>query len=131
MLQWIQNYLAKKTVIFHGTDSALKNIICGIPQRSILGPLLFLIYINDIMLYLKLHFLLCLQMIQISSYKEKTWKNKKDLNIEFKKLTMGLKTNKLSLNIQKTHTMTFSNTHSIRTRHNKIYIDGTEIDTDK
>ena len=70
-------------------------------------------------------------MIQISSYKEKTWKNKKDLNIEFKKLTMGLKTNKLSLNIQKTHTMTFSNTHSIKTRHNKIYIDGTEIDTDK
>ena len=25
--------------------------------------------------------------------------------------------------------MTFSNTHSIRTRHNKIYIDGTEIDS--
>ena len=51
-----------------------------------------------------------------------------DLNIVLKKLTIWLKTNKLSLNIQKTHTMTFSNTHSIRTRHNKIYIDGTEID---
>ena len=48
MLQWIQNYLAKKTVIFHGTNSALKNIICGVPQRSILGPLLFHIYINNV-----------------------------------------------------------------------------------
>ena len=50
MLQWIQNYLAKRkqTVIFHGTNSALKNIICGVPQGSILGPLLFLIYINDV-----------------------------------------------------------------------------------
>ena len=54
-------------------------------------------------------------------------KMENDLNIELKKLTIWLKTNKLSLNIQKTHTMTFSNTHRIRTRHNKIYIDGTEI----
>ena len=52
-----------------------------------------------------------------------------DLNIELKKLKIWLKTNKLSLNIQKTHTMTFTNTHSIRTRHNKIHIDGTEIGT--
>ena len=62
VLQWIQNYLAKRkqTVIFHGTNSVLKNITCGVPQGSIMGPLLFLIYINDLVLYLKLHLLLYL-----------------------------------------------------------------------
>ena len=48
-----------------------------------------------------------------------------DFNIELKKPTVWLKTNTLSLNINKT----ISNTHSIRTKHNKIYIHGTEIDT--
>ena len=50
MLQWIQNYLAKRkqTVIFHRTNSVLKNITCGVPKGSILGPLLFLIYINNL-----------------------------------------------------------------------------------
>ena len=52
-----------------------------------------------------------------------------DLNIEIQKPTLWLKANKLSLNIKKTCTMTFSNIPSVRNRTNNIYIYGTQIDT--
>ena len=51
------------------------------------------------------------------------------MNSEIKRLSIWLKINKLSLNKKKTHTMTFSNTKSIRERANDIYIDNIKIDT--
>ena len=50
LLGWFENYLKdrEQRVVINGTNSDWVAITAGIPQGSILGPLLFLIYINDI-----------------------------------------------------------------------------------
>ena len=48
--KWITSYLAnrKQYVYFNDVNSNQANITCGVPQGSIIGPSLFILYVNDI-----------------------------------------------------------------------------------
>ena len=109
-LQWIQSYHSNRSqfVTCNNTRSNFMDILCGVPQGSILGPLLFIIYINDIVnVSEKLKFILFADDTNVFFSSENKVNLKHDIEIELKKLVTWLEINKLTMNVSKTNYMIF------------------------
>jgi hypothetical protein len=105
---WFQTYLSgrQQFVCIDGAHSHVQAVKNGVPQGSVLGPLLFLLYINDIM-FLELsgqHFLYAddIAMLYHGSSKEDL---KEMMERDFNTISTCASNNKLSINNDKTKIM--------------------------
>jgi hypothetical protein len=111
-LEWFSSYLTnrKQFVLHAGASSELKPVDVGVPQSSVLGPLLFLVYITDMSR--------CSDGLQFVHFADDTTVFVRgddlellydDMNRELACVDVWLRANKLSLNLGKTSYMVFSN----------------------
>jgi len=112
----------KQYVSYNGIQSETLNITCGVPQGSVLGPLLFIIYTNDLPD--------CINQATTILFADDTtiYTSSSDIQYMFNVMNENLecltdwfRANKLSLNISKTNYMLFSNVnHNIQTQNLQI-----------
>ena len=127
----LKSYLSgrKQYVSINGFDSSTKDVTCGVPQGSSLGPLLFLLYIND--------FRSCLSETSCGHFADYTFiiyssKTPKTIetivNTELKSVVKWLRLNKLSLNAGKTELIFFrSNRHPLDYSKISIKLNGLKL----
>ena len=98
----------ENNVSINGYDFNLADVKFGVPQGSVLGPLLFLIYINDLNQALKFcrvhHFADDTNLIHFS---KSVYRLNKYVSLDLKNLTYWLNANRISLNVKKTELAIF------------------------
>ena len=127
---WIASYLTerKQFVQFGSSSSFYKTITCGVPQGSILGPLLFIIYINDLPNASKIMQSLLFADDTSMFYSHKNLSHVISvLNNELTHVVNWLRANKLSLNVGKTNYMIFRPKQKKLGPHDPLVIDNKTI----
>ena len=127
ILDWFHSYLNNRTqyVNINDSNSDPLPVTVGVPQGSILGPLLFIIYINDIVNVFAL-----MNTIMFADDTNLFFSNKdlsilfKTVNNELEKIAKWFKCNRLSLNLDKTSYIIFT------TRNKKIIDTNLDIKID-
>ena len=116
-IKWFNSYLSNRMqhTCVNGFESSQQKMQCGIPQGSILGPLLFVIYINDLSS--------CLSKCKTSLYADDTClyyasENPKSvtetLNADLLIIDAWLKRNKLALNVKKCEFLMIGTTRRLK-----------------
>ncbi len=131
VLEWFKNYLHKRKqfVSYNSCESEMKDIICGVPQGSILGPLLFIIYVNDIINASDvLEFILFADDTTILFSHKQIESQIKLVNKELNEVCNWFKANKLSVNASKTNYMILGTPHMTSVKQTDIVLDNTTLD---
>ena len=104
------SYLQKRTqfLSINGFDSDINAICCGVPQGSILGPVFFLIYMNDLFFSMKYctvhHFA---DDTNLLNFNNSIQKINKQVGHDLKYLLYWLSADKICLNVSKTEVVFF------------------------
>ena len=110
MFDWFNDYLTNRqqTVISNGQSSDLRTIEAGVPQGSILDPLMFLIYINDIVRDIRANIRLFADDNSVSILVNNTNEASDILNDDLMKIDTWAKRWLVTFNPNKTEFMIFS-----------------------
>ena len=112
ILQWFSNYLSDRSqsTVFESKTSEPKSVTMGVPQGSVLGPILFLLFINDLPNVSKLFYTLLFAddaTLSLCGHSPELLINV--ANDELYKFYLWCITNRLTVNTVKTFYMIFSN----------------------
>ena len=111
VLKLFQSYLQSRSqfVKINNTSSSLIDIVFGVPQGSILGPLLFLLYINDLPQATNFFVRLFADDTFLCAQNKDLVALESQVNFELQKVYNWLASNRLSLNMDKSKFMLISN----------------------
>ena len=123
ILSLLTSYLFKRKQYIKSGDieSSILLVLCGVPQGSVLGPLLFIIYINDIANSCALESVLYADDAALLLADENLKRLKRTVNRELKLLDDWLIANKLTLNMAKTNYMLIANTNVLTAKDMKKF----------